>query len=237
MKKSLSILTTAILCAGMCSFPAYTNAADEKTKYTCSTPEELLDILVSEDEELTEGEAFYPENYKIDVIDRGNNRYDIVIYGLESVEEISKIEKKSRENGCMWAGYPEMHSGIRRQFGSLNVNFEFNETPSVFFFVNNTLTDFTGKEMTLLDAAKVYSFDVAPYVCSNIIPGDTDLDGTITPADASIALSAYAMLSTEKSEKKPVFNSTIFDYNNDGVIAPDDSSAILQKYAELSTTL
>ncbi len=94
MKKSLSILTTAILCAGMCSFPAYTNAADEKTKYTCSTPEELLDILVSEDEELTEGEAFYPENYKIDVIDRGNNRYDIVIYGLESVEEISKIEKK-----------------------------------------------------------------------------------------------------------------------------------------------
>lgn len=236
MKKSISILTTAILCAGMCSFPVYANAADEKPKYTCSTPEELLDILVSEDEELTDGEAFYPENYKIDVINRGNNSYDIVIYGLKSINEISEIEEKSRRNGCLWAGYPEKHSGVRRQFGSVNVKFEFNESPSVFFFVKDTLTDFMGNKRTLLDAAQVYDFDVAPYVCTNIIPGDTDFDGTITPADASTVLSAYSMLSTLATGKELIFNSTIFDYNNDGQITPIDASMVLSEYAALATT-
>ena len=232
MKKSILILTTSILCAGMCSSPVYANAADERPTYIYNTPEELLDILVSEDEELTDGEAFYPENYKIDVINRGNNRYDIVIYGLKSVNEISEIEEKSRRNGCLWAGYPEKHSGVRRQFGSVNVKFEFNESPSVFFFVKDTLTDFMGNKLTLLDAAQVYDFDVAPYVCTNIIPGDTDFDGTITPADASTVLSAYAELSTGE---KLVLNSTIFDYNNDSEVDPSDASAILAKYAEIST--
>lgn len=211
---------------GMSSFSAYA-----RETHVFNSTDELCDYFTSD------GNVFSPYDCKIDIYER-KNYCDIIVYGLKSVDDIVDIFYKSGEYGYHFASYPELHSGICMQFGGKE-SLEYNGKPIHYgyFFVNNTLTDFTGKEMTLLDAAKVYSFDVAPYVCSNIIPGDTDLDGTITPADASIALSAYAMLSTEKSEKKPVFNSTIFDYNNDGVIAPDDSSAILQKYAELSTTL
>ena len=231
MKKTISILTTAILCAGMCLFPVYANAADERPIYTYNTPEELLEILVSEDEELTDGEAFYPDNYKIDAVGRGE-RCDIIIYGLKSVDEIYEVTLKTHENGCVFAGYPEWHSGVCLMFGSKNFGFESGKLPYVYFFVDNTLTDFLYNDETLLDAAKSYPFDVAPYVCTNIIPGDTDFDGTITPADASTVLSAYAELSTGE---KLVLNSTIFDYNNDSLVDPSDASAILAKYAEIST--
>ncbi len=231
MKKLISILTTSILCAGMCSSPVYANAADERPTYIYNTPEELLEILVSKDEELTDGEAFYPDNYKIDAVDRGN-RCDIIIYGLKNVKQISEIYTKWQENGCMFAGYPEIHSGVSVMFGSKNFGFESGKTPDIYFFVTDTLTDGCYNDMTLLDAAKEYGFDVAPYVCTNIIPGDTDFDGTITPADASTVLSAYAELSTGE---KLVLNSTIFDYNNDSEVDPSDASAILAKYAEIST--
>lgn len=233
MKKSISILTTSLLCAGMCSFPVYSNAADERPIYTYNTPEELLDILVSEDEELTDGEAFYPDNYKIDALRRGE-KCDIIIYGLKSVDEIYEVTRKTQENGCMFAGYPEWHSGVMLMFGSYNFGFESGKTPDVFFFVDNTLTDWTFNDETLLNAAD-YGFDVAPYVCTDIIPGDTDFDQTITPADASNVLSAYSMLSTLSTGKDLIFNPTIFDYNNDGVIDPIDASMVLSEYAALST--
>lgn len=234
MKKSISILTTAILCAGMCSSPVYANAADERPTYIYNTPEELLDIVVSEDEELTDGEIFYPKNYKIDALDRGE-RCDIIIYGLKSTDEIREIETKSRENGCVWAGIPERYSGVTRQGGSTNFRIEPGDYLNVYYFIADTPNYDGYGNKTLLDAAILFSFDVAPYVYSKLTPGDADCDGAISPTDASMILSAYAMLSTAKDGRKPIFNSTIFDYDNDGVITPSDASATLTKYAELST--
>lgn len=101
------------------------------------------------------------------------------------------------------------------------------------FFVDNTLTDWLNNDISPLEAAKSYGFDVIPYVYPDLISGDADCDGAITASDASEVLSAYSLLSTGKDL---ILNPTIFDYNNDGVVNADDASRILAEYAELSTS-
>ncbi len=221
MKKLISFFTAGIMCMGMSSFSAY---ARETLSF--NSADELCDYLTSD------GNVFSAYDCKIDVYERENS-CDMIIYGLKSVDDIFKIFGGSGEYGYHFASYPEFHSGICMQFGG-GESLEYNgkEINYCYFFVDNTLTDCLYNDETLLDAAQVYDFDVAPYVCTNIIPGDTDFDGTITPADASTVLSAYAELSTGE---KLVLNSTIFDYNNDSEVDPSDASAILTKYAELST--
>lgn len=222
MKKLISFFTAGIMCMGMSSFSAY---ARETLSF--NSADELCDYLTSD------GNAFSAYDCKIDVYERENS-CDMIIYGLKSVYDISKICSGLLEYNYHLASYPERHSGMCMQFGGGGGLLECNgkEINYCYFFVDNTLTDFLYNDETLLDAAKSYPFDVAPYVCTNIIPGDTDFDETITPADASNVLSAYAELSTGE---KLVLNSTIFDYNNDSEVDPSDASAILAKYAELST--
>ena len=185
MKKLISFFTAGIMCMGMSSFSAY---ARETLSF--NSADELCDYLTSD------GNVFSAYDCKIDVYERENS-CDMIIYGLKSVDDIVDIFYKSGEYGYHFASYPELHSGICLQLGSSKA-LEYNgkEINYCYCFVDNTLTDCLYNDETLLDAAQVYDFDVAPYVCTNIIPGDTDFDGTITPADASTVLSAYAELST-----------------------------------------
>lgn len=226
MKKLISFLTAGIMCMGMSSFSAY---AESETLVFNST-DELCNYLTAD------GNVFSAYDCKIDVYER-ENYCDMIVYGLKSVDDIFDIFYGSGEYGYHFASYPELHGGICMQFGSSNESLEYNgkKISYCYFFVDNTLTDCIYNDMTLLEASKYYIFDVAPYIYPEIIAGDTDGDGTITPADASTVLSAYSMLSTLSTGEELVLNSTIFDYNNDGQITPLDASMVLSEYATLAT--
>lgn len=81
-------------------------------------------------------------------------------------------------------------------------------------------------------------------VTTNVVPpvsrrvGDTSGDGEISPLDASMALVAYAVLSTGGTYEMCGItdeNFYIYDVDNNGEISPMDSSLILSFYAYLST--
>lgn len=81
-------------------------------------------------------------------------------------------------------------------------------------------------------------------VTTNVVPpvsrrvGDTSGDGEISPLDSSIALTAYAVLSTGGTyEMCGITNENfyIYDVDNNGEISPMDASLILSYYAYLAT--
>lgn len=66
--------------------------------------------------------------------------------------------------------------------------------------------------------------------------GDVNLDGSITPTDAALALSAYADSQTTGSHGLAEIPALAADVNLDGNITPTDAASILSYYAYLSTT-
>ncbi len=66
--------------------------------------------------------------------------------------------------------------------------------------------------------------------------GDVNLDGSITPTDAALALSAYADSQTTGSHGLAEIPALAADVNLDGNITPTDAASILSYYAYISTT-
>lgn len=236
MKKLISLMATALISLGTVSVTSYADDSDlmHRETITLNTFEEVRDFFISEDAELSDGKLFYPDDYKIEIRE-GKESCTIIIYGLKDVQDISDIVHKALKNGHSLSSYPEYHSGISMGYHNSDYMLRYNDISkfNILFFVDNTLTDWLNNDISPLEAAKNYSFDVIPYVYPNLISGDADCDGAITAADASQVLSAYSLLSTGKN---PILNSTIFDYDNSGAVDADDASQILAEYARLSTT-
>lgn len=235
MKKIISLLTASVMLMGIYSLPAYAESEyPTKETVTVNTFDELRDHFISSDAELSDGKVFYPDDYKIDFIE-GKESVTIIVYGLESVSDISDIKSEAKINGNNLSSIPEYHSGMDAGYSNDYYVFRYNDISrfTVLFFVNNTLTDWLQNDISPLEAASRYNFDVIPYVYPELISGDADCDGMITASDASTVLSAYSTLSTGK---ELILNSTIFDYNNDGIVNAGDASDILTRYSEISTT-
>lgn len=239
MKKFLSLLTTGLLCTGICSLPAYAEEVSGNLLSANSTPEEILDALISEDAEFSDGGLIYTDKYKIDVIPDSSDEYEIatlVVYGFEDARQMRNDPPAQNLKDYNWICNPtEFHSGFRYFVSgeTENAKLETGKIIRALYFANNSVRNSSQRELGLVEGSMYYGFDVAPYIYANIIPGDTDGDGAITAADASEVLLAYSMQSTGKS---PILNPTVFDYNSDGVVNADDASRILSKYAELSTS-
>lgn len=243
MKKFLSLLTSGLLCTGICSLSAYAEETSGNSLSANSTPKEILDALISEDAEFSDGGLIYTDKYKIDVIPDSSDEYYIatlVVYGFEDASQMKYDPPALNFKDYNWMNNPtEFHSGFRwyavgrTENSKLGANDESAKQVRILYFANNSVRDSTQQELGLIEGSMYYGFDVAPYIYTNIISGDTDGDGAITAADASEVLSAYSMQSTGKNL---ILNPTIFDYNSDGVVNADDASRILAKYAELSTS-
>lgn len=236
MKKIISFLTASVMCMGMFSLPAY---AEENTETLTRTAEELLDALISEDENFSDGGLIYTDKYKTDLINYSPDSDTVatlIVYGFESANDMRYNPPAENYTDFTWICNPtEFHSGFRYYVSARTdtVGIEKGKTVIVMYFANNSVRNSSQTELGLIEGSKYYGFDVAPYIYPEIIAGDTDGDGMITANDASAVLSAYSMLSTGE---ELILNSTIFDYNNDGLVNASDASAILAKYSELATT-
>ncbi len=236
MKKIISLLTTGIMCIGMCSFPACAEENNETLTYTL---EELLDVLISEDENFSDGGLIYTDKYKVDLkyySPDSDNVATLIVYGFETANDM-KYNNPPVKNytDFTWLYNPtEFHSGFRYfAYGKTDkAGILKGKSVTVFYFANNSVRNSSQTELGLIKGSKYYGFDVAPYIYPEIIAGDTDGDGMITASDAFEVLSAYSMLSTGE---ELILNSTIFDYNNDGAVNADDATEILECYVITST--
>lgn len=222
----------------MCSFSAFAEGDSENAKPTYSTPEEFLDIFVSEDENFSDGGLIYVNNNKtaVELHEDSSIIATIIIYGFENVYNIGSSGVKLNLGDYSYMESPDgYYSGMYGFLSAENENgmISREESIKIVYFANDIITDYQRKNLDLFEACKLYDFDVAPYVYTTLTPGDADCDGLISADDASMVLSAYSMQSTGE---KLILNSTIFDYNNNGLVDADDASEILSKYTELSTT-
>lgn len=236
MKKIISFLTASVMCVGMCSFPAYAEKNDKSLTYTA---EEFLDVLISKDENFSDSGLIYTDRYKVDLIQYSPDSDTVatlIVYGFEDANDMKYNPPAENYTDFTWICNPtEFHSGFR-YFATAQTDtagIEKGKTVRIMYFANNSVRNSSQTELGLIKGSQYYGFDVAPYIYSEIIAGDTDGDGNVTATDASTVLSAYSMLSTGE---ELILNSTIFDYNSDGIVNANDAAAILTKYSELSTT-
>ncbi len=232
MKKIISLLTTCAMCMGMCSLPACAEGNNETLTYTA---EEFLDILISEDENFSDGGLIYTDKYKVDLkyySPASDDVATLVVYGFEDASQMRYDPPAQNFKDYNWICNPtEFHSGFRYYvYGETGILK--GKTIIVMYFANNSVRNSSQTELGLIKGSKYYGFDVAPYIYPEIIAGDTDGDGMVTANDASEVLSAYSMLSTGE---ELILNSTIFDYNNDGAVNADDATEILEYYSIAST--
>lgn len=238
MKKIISLLIAGAMCMGMCSSTACAEETSGNLLSANSTPEEILNAIISEDAEFSNGGLIYTDKYKIDIIPDSSDEYNIatlVIYGFEDASQMRYDPPAQNFKDYNWMYNPtEFHSGFRYYASGRteNAKLETGKSIRVLYFANNSVRDSSQTELGLINGSKYYGFDVAPYIYPEIIAGDADGDGMVTANDASTVLSAYSMLSTGE---KLILNSTIFDYNNDGIVNANDATKILEYYALAST--
>ncbi len=110
------------------------------------------------------------------------------------------------------------------------------QTPETTTTTTTTSTTTTTTTTSEPPATTTVTTNVVPPVSRRV--GDTSGDGEISPLDASMALVAYAVLSTGGTYEMCGItdeNFYIYDVDNNGEISPMDSSLILSFYAYLST--
>ena len=195
-----------------------TTAAPSETVRRYSTAEELKSLLVNGNTDL------------------------LIVYGLDSTDQIGEVLDEMSDNGYMWAGDPENYCGCTKSISSQDMEKRIDSGGNILhimFFVKDQMPGFISKydlfdEYDLVEATKAYGFDPSPYIFDEIIPGDTDGDKNVTANDASVTLAGYSELMTGTDLQ---LNSTIFDYNEDGVIDAADGSEMLVTYADNMTSV
>lgn len=222
-----------------------TTAAPSETVRRYSTAEELKSLLVSPDGSFSGSEALDGTKYSADAkLKTGyNGNTDLlIVYGLDSTDQIGEALDEMSDNGYMWAGDPENYCGCTKSITSQDMAKRIDSGGNILhimFFVKDQMPGFISKydlfdEYDLVEATKAYGFDPSPYIFDEIIPGDTDGDKNVTANDASVTLAGYSELMTGADLQ---LNSTIFDYNEDGVIDAADGSEMLVTYADNMTSV
>ncbi|MBQ8961389.1 MAG: hypothetical protein IJ071_09325 [Ruminococcus sp.] len=253
MKKLISFILAAVVMTaamplgieGTSRIPAAALAADAaKTGRSYSDSEELKALLVSPDGSFSGGEGIDGTKYKTDVkLGAGYNGSSdmLIVYGLESTDQIGEVLTELGGHGYMMAGDPEDYCGCVKTIGYFDqeLKIQTDRLLHIQFFVKDRMPGFMTAfdlfdEYDLVEATKAFGFDPAPYVFGTIAPGDADNDGKVTAADASLTLAAYAELMTGAAMD---LNMTIFDYNDDGAIDAADSSEMLETYADNMTSV
>lgn len=129
---------------GMCSLPAYAEENNETINYTA---EEFLDVLISEDENFSDGGLIYTDKYKIDVIPDSSDEYNIatlVVYGFEDASQMRYDPPAQNFKDYNWMCNPtEFHSGFRYYASGRteNAKLETGKSIRVLYFANNSVRD------------------------------------------------------------------------------------------------
>ncbi len=201
------------------------------------TKEEFLDMVISENEDFSDGGFVYRGDLKFDAVPDGDG-FDLVVYGIKqeyytpNVGVSGECLKFDVQNYIVGTT-PEFYSGCFMSVKSGDTAAYSDLRFGVTFYVENVLPGSPQPAQNIIEASLNRETDIAPYVYSKITPGDVDNDGSISASDASLVLMAYSYSSTGK---KIALNNDMCDYNGDGTIDATDASAILAKYAELSTS-
>lgn len=222
---------------------SYGTAADENSGISAApdklTKEQFLDIVVFDEEDLSDGGFIYRGDLKFDAIPNGSS-YDLIVYGIKKEDYIPNIRvtdgvlkmnttdytvssAPAFYSGCVYSVTPTAESvtGLDNGFSAV-------------FYVENVLPGFPEPAANIIYASLYKTQEIASYIYPEITKGDIDNNGKIDASDASLILVAYSYLSTGKN---PALNFELFDWNNDGRIDSSDASDVLMKYAELSTTI
>ncbi|MBO5163803.1 MAG: hypothetical protein J6B75_05080 [Ruminococcus sp.] len=201
------------------------------------TKEEFLDMVISENEDFSDGGFVYRGDLKFDAVPDGNG-FDLVVYGIKqeyytrNVGVSGECLKFDVQNYIV-GSTPEFYSGCFMTVKSGETAAHSDLSFGMVCYVEDVLPGFPEPAQDIIEASLYKDIDIAPYIYSEITPGDVDNDGTISASDASLVLRAYGYSSTGKTI---TLNNDMCDYNGDGVIDAADASAILAKYAELSTS-
>ena len=148
MKKIISLLTTGIMCMGVCLLPAYAEETIGNLLTADSTPEEILNAVVSEDKEFSDGGIIYTDKYKIDVISDSSDEHNIatvVVYGFEDTKQLRNNRPVINTKDYFGAApATELHSGYKFHiFGGITEKSKLGEKQgiSIYYFANNSIRD------------------------------------------------------------------------------------------------
>lgn len=212
------------------------NAPTEPATTNKLTKEQFLDIVVSDNEDFSDGGFIYRGDLKFDAIPNGNS-FDLIVYGIKKEDYrqnigVSDGVLKMNTTDYTVSSAPAFYSGC---VYSINTDTDGNNGLDNFaavFYVDNVLPGFPEPADNIVDASLYKTQEIASYIYPEITKGDIDNNNKIDASDASLILLAYSYLSTGKN---PALNLNLFDWNEDGQIDSGDASAVLAKYSEIST--
>ena len=197
---------------------------------------DLKDALVRKEEILNkytrdnEGNSVCDDNVKFDVVlnaGKDNKTDYLVVYGLKSKEEISKVKAQLDKRHFWENPTMELYSGVTLYDIAVSQG---NVIRPVIFVEDAALG--WASPISLKDYSEQVNFDVAPYIVSL---GDGNGDGRVNAVDASEALSLYAKIQTDKDVSYTAGELKHLDIDGNGVINAVDASAILSYYAYMAT--
>lgn len=202
------------------------------------TKEAFLSLVVSDDEDFSDGGFVYGKDLKYDAFLDEDGCYQLIIYGVKEedyrpAEKISEQVMKLNTKGYLlppidigfWTGYKFDISPNAGGSPAYSGRF------SYLVYAENVMPGIV-QASSIVKASVDMPYDIAQYIFPTITPGDLDNDGLVTAADASLILEAYSYLSTGT---QLTLNMTMCDINGDGQTDSADASDILVKYAEAST--
>ncbi len=197
------------------------------------TKEQFLDLVISENEDLSDGGFVYRGDLKFDAL-LDNGSWYLIVYGIKksdytpnvgvpesvlkyNVTDYTVLTTPDFYSGCFFSVKPvEGGNGLMKKgFAAV-------------FYVENVLPGYPNPVSNIVEASLFKTHEIASYIYPTIKKGDIDNDGMLSAIDASYVLSAYAYSSTGH---KIALNYELFDYNDDGLIDAIDASRILADYA------
>ena len=210
------------------------NAPTEPATTDNLTKEQFLDIVVSDNEDFSDGGFIYRGDLKFDAIPNGNS-FDLIVYGIKQEDYrqnigVSDGVLKMNTTDYTVSSAPAFYSGCMYSVNPESDNSSLNNFTAV-FYVENVLPGFSPAD-NIVDASLYKMQEIASYIYPEITKGDIDNNNKIDASDASLILLAYSYLSTGKN---PALNFNLFDWNEDGQIDSGDASAVLAEYSKIST--
>ncbi len=95
--------------------------------------------------------------------------------------------------------------------------------------------DLTSRSEEAIEGGKMVVTEITFYIAETFVKGDVDEDGNINALDASMVLTEYAAIATQKPSTLTDNQKKAADVNEDGVIDALDASLILTYYSDLAT--
>lgn len=169
--------------------------------------------------------------------------YGAPTYGERTISytlEFLCFNKKSAQSKILkileklkWSGRKNLYDDLLPDyhFRVREPTIKWNESHGVYTFN----VDFPAEPEIIANTDDSGADNIPDFEPSDVILPDINGDGSITPADASMILSAYSKLATGEESGLTPDQERAADANMDGLIMPIDASLVLRFYSELAT--